>query len=201
LADVHKVVGLGSVGFNLLFGLTGAVLGLEGIYHRYLAPPPRPLPQRHAVGALPPGRLDNAVRRAVREIPGSRAAGADLILQRGLIRVRVEHPTAALVKEHQSNVLFDAANGEVLAVSDATGDGAAARLYYAMEPLHFGRLGGALWVKLLWGLMGASGGLLSISGFAIYVLRTRKSSAVRPAAAAIPAKAPAEMEWMAEVVR
>jgi uncharacterized iron-regulated membrane protein len=32
-----------------------------------------------------------------------------------------------------------------------------------------------MWVKLLWGLMGLSGGFLSVTGFVIYVLRKRKA--------------------------
>ena len=76
--------------------------------------------------------------------------------------------TRRLVREASSYVTFDAATSQPIEVYDATRVGPGVRLYYAMEPLHFGRLGGAMWVKLLWGLMGLSGGFLSISGFARY---------------------------------
>ena len=173
LADVHKVVGLSSVAFNLVFGVTGAVLGLEGIYHNSIAQKERPV-RRTAVAEIAPARIEQCVQTALARIPGTRAAGVDLAPKTGTIRVRVEHGALKLVKEHQSSVTFDAGSGAVVAINDATRNSAGARVFYAMEPLHFGRLGGALWVKLLWGLMGMSGAFLSITGFAIFLLRKRK---------------------------
>ena len=79
-----------------------------------------------------------------------------------------------LIREHASYVLFNAKTREPVEIHDAARTGAASRFYYAMEPLHFGRLGGAMWVKLIWGFMGLSGGFLAITGFMIYALRTFK---------------------------
>ncbi len=42
-----------------------------------------------------------------------------------------------------------------------------------MEPLHFGRFGG-LPVQILYAVMGLTAGFLSISGYAIYAIRTRR---------------------------
>ncbi len=39
--DLHKAVGLWTLAFNLLFGVTGAVLGLENLYYRMRPPVPR----------------------------------------------------------------------------------------------------------------------------------------------------------------
>jgi uncharacterized iron-regulated membrane protein len=206
LADLHKVVGLGTAAFNLMFGVSGAVVGLEGLYRKTFPPDAARPPRLAPVASLPGGRIEAIMERASQLVPGTEATAVLLNHRRnGLVKVEVEHATRRLVREHASYVLFNAATGDPVEVYDATRASPAARFYYAMEPLHFGRLGGALWVKLLWGLMGASGGLLSITGFAIYVLRKRKAGAFRPAAAgaaaAIPAKAPVDVEWSAEVVR
>jgi uncharacterized iron-regulated membrane protein len=177
-ADLHKWVGLWTVAFNLIFGVSGAVIGLEGLYRKYVMSPPSRPPSLGAVASLPPGTIEPLMKRATQLVPGTEATEASLPYRRnGLIKVEVEHSTAKLLREHASYVLFNAASGEAIEIYDASKSPAAARLYYAMEPLHFGRLGGAMGVKLLWGLMGLSGGLLSITGFVIYIVRKRNSVA------------------------
>ncbi|HEV2293509.1 MAG TPA: PepSY-associated TM helix domain-containing protein [Tepidisphaeraceae bacterium] len=179
-ADAHKIVGLGSVAFNLIFGVTGAVIGLEGLYRKYVMSPERPAVARiERVKDLAPGLIEQSVARSRELIPGGVPAFVTLAHARtGMIRVSVETPVSSLVKEGASSVAFSAKTGDVIDVYDARRASAAGRFYYAMEPLHFGRLGGAMWVKLIWGLMGLSGGFLSITGFAIYVLRKRKPRSV-----------------------
>ena len=173
-ADVHKLVGLGSVAFNIVFGVSGAVLGLEGIYHKYLAEKP-PAVRRATVAQLPAGGIDAFVDHARALVPDAQPTAVLLNHARaGIVRVDLWPTTSHLVREMSSYVVFDATSAAPIEVYDATNAPAGVRLYYAMEPLHFGRLGGAMWVKLLWGLMGLTGGFLSISGFVIYVLRKRK---------------------------
>jgi uncharacterized iron-regulated membrane protein len=177
-ADLHKMVGLGSVAFNIVFGITGAVIGLEGLYIKYIMPKPDKgaVVRLERVNELPPGIIDRSVARATELIPDAQPASVLLShANTGTFRVNVETPVASLVKEGASHVTFRATTGEPITITDARNASAAGRVYYAMEPLHFGRLGGAMWVKVLWGLMGLSGGFLSVTGFAIYVLRKRKA--------------------------
>jgi uncharacterized iron-regulated membrane protein len=175
-ADVHKIVGLGTVAFNVIFGLTGAVIGLEGLYRKYVMSPDRPAVARlERVSELPPGRIEHFVARSRELMPGGKVASVTLSHARsGIVRVNLEIPVLHLVKEGASSVAFNASTAEPVELYDARNASAAGRFYYAMEPLHFGRLGGAMWVKLLWGLMGLSGGFLSITGFVIFLLRKRK---------------------------
>ena len=184
-ADLHKLVGLGSVAFNIVFGVSGAVLGLEGVYHKYLAEK-APAVRRATVAQLPAGGIDAFVDKARALVPDAQPQAILLNHARaGIVRVDLWPTTEHLVREMSSYVTFDARSAEPIEVYDATQAAAGVRLYYAMEPLHFGRLGWAMWVKLLWGLMGLTGGFLSITGFAIYVLRKRKPR---------PVTAPAEAE-------
>jgi uncharacterized iron-regulated membrane protein len=175
-ADLHKIVGLGSVAFNIVFGISGAVIGLEGLYRKYVMTPERPaVTKLDRVKELSPGMIERSVVRAKELIPGSTPASVTLAhANTGMFRVNVETPVKSLVKEGASFVSFNATTGEPVSVYDARDASTAGRFYYAMEPLHFGRLGGAMWVKLLWGLMGLTGGFLSVTGFVIYVLRKRK---------------------------
>lgn len=206
LADLHKIVGVGSLAFNLLFGATGAVLGLETLYARYASKPAteRPTTKPAAIAETkkpttapsaemkpkapafkaPPGAIDACVAEAARLFPDQRVSSLELSgLATGTLRMRMQAPTAALVKEGVSSVTFDLRTLEPRKVDDARTHSAAARVYYSMEPLHFGRLGGSMIVKLLWAVMGLSGGLLSITGYVIYVARWRKKRATRRALA------------------
>lgn len=194
-ADAHKIVGLGSVVFNIIFGVTGAVVGLEGMYRKYVMTSERPAVVRlDRVKELTPGLIERCVARATELIPDGVPASVTLAHARtGMIRVSLETPVLGLVKEGASSVAFNATTGDVVAVDDARRASAAGRFYYAMEPLHFGRLGGAMWVKLLWGLMGLTGGFLSITGFVIYVLRKRKPKRI-PVPASQPLTAQPAME-------
>ena len=131
--------------------------------------------RRADVAQLPAGGIDGFVAQARTLVPGSNPTGVQLNHARtGIVRVDLWPTTAHLVREASSYVVFDASTAQPIEVYDATNAPAGVRFYYAMEPLHFGRLGGAMWVKLLWGLMGLSGGFLSVTGFVIYVLRKRK---------------------------
>jgi uncharacterized iron-regulated membrane protein len=176
LGDLHKIVGLSSVAFNIIFGMTGAVLGLEGIYAKYIATPERP-PRVTGIADLPPGRLESLLEQSKQLLPGCQPVEMSIPSpQNGACKVLVTHPTGALIKETASHIVFDATTQKAIDIYDARNASFAARAYYACEPLHFGRLGGAMWVKLVWAAMGLSGSFLSISGFAIYVLRRRNAA-------------------------
>lgn len=173
LADLHKIVGLSSVAFNIMFGLSGAVLGLEGVYFKYFAERTR-LQKHNSVAVLATSDVQKCVDAARSLVPTGIPAGVGLNNRKtGLVKVEMVHQDAQLVRELSSYVVFDAKSLKPIETYDASKAAVGVRLYYAMEPLHFGRLGGSIVVKLLWGLMGLTGGFLSISGFAIFVLRQR----------------------------
>lgn len=58
--DLHKAVGLWSLTFNLMFGITGAVLGLENLYYRIWprAQVERSLTASEGIAHLPPNLTD-----------------------------------------------------------------------------------------------------------------------------------------------
>src|SRR5688572_5502447 len=146
-ADLHKLVGLGSVAFNIVFGLSGAVLGLEGIYHKFIAEKAAVV-RRASVAQLPDGGIDGFIGKARALVPDAQPSAILLNHARGgTVRVDLWPTTRHLVREASSYVTFDAKTAQSIEVYDATNVAAGVRLYYAMEPLHFGRLGGAMWVK------------------------------------------------------
>jgi uncharacterized iron-regulated membrane protein len=186
LADLHKVVGLSSVAFNIIFGLTGAVLGLEGIYAKFIATRERP-PKVSGVTGLPEGRLEALLERSKQLMPGCQPYELSIpSAQNGACKVMMMNPTGSLIKEMSSYVIFDAKSEKPVETYDARNAAIGVRAYYACEPLHFGRLGGAMWVKLLWAGMGLTGSFLSITGFAIFILRKRMPAVVRTPARKLP---------------
>lgn len=175
LADLHKLFGIGALAFNLLFGVTGAVLGLEGLYLKFFPAAKVAAIERQPLRELPAGTLDRALQRARESVPGASPTSISLgHPAHGTLKILMEVPTASLVREGESSVTLDARSLEPLAVVDARQAGAVARAHWLVEPLHFGRLGGSMAVKLIWAAMGLSGAFLSISGFAIYLLRKRR---------------------------
>lgn len=181
-ADLHKILGVGALLFNLLFGLTGAVVGLENL-NRWLQIKPavircRPFPE--PVATLEPGVILRCLDRARQIFPNCRPSWVRLQHKKnGTIKVEVEHKTSALIKEGVSFATFDARTMDLVESYDGERASGIGRVYYAAEPLHFGRLGGFLWVKILWATMGATGGFLSISGYLIYFARQRRASSDR----------------------
>jgi len=177
-ADLHKVVGLTTLLFNLLFATTGAVLGIENI-NRWLGIGPAVV--RHAepagpVEQLEPGIISQCIEQTRSRFPDAHVAWVRFSHQsEGTLKIGVEHGAAALIKELVSFAEYDASDGRLVAFYDGRDASWLGRVYYAMEPLHFGRLGGYMWVKVLWAVMGVAGGLLAISGYVIFFMRKAQS--------------------------
>ena len=162
------------------------MIGLEGVYHKYFAERGRP-PRFAAVQQLRPGEIQNCVHQAKTLIPTADPVSIGLnSLRNGTLKVDMVHWDTKLIRELSSYVIFDANTLQPAETYDASKTNVGTRFYYAMEPLHFGRLGGSLVVKLLWGVMGLTGGFLSVSGFLIYLLRKKSSRKTRVATQAYP---------------
>ena len=178
IADWHKTIGMTTLLLSLIFAATGAVLGLENLYHRYFkeeaAEQASQRPERTAPDA--PGILEASIARALQEIPATAVASQMTLPRedRPIVTVHVEHPTLSLIREHTSYVTFNSMTGDVIEVYNAAHSGVAARLYYASEPLHFGRFGGSMTLKVLYAATGILIGFLSISGYIIYAARKWK---------------------------
>lgn len=182
-SEVHKLVGVWSLVFNLLIGATGAVLGLENlasnIRRHWLGQSPEPaLPRATTPGpSLPAGEL--AAR--------ARAAFPDLRVQALIFPSKPGQPfvvrgdtAARLVARNMNYVALDPASGAVLAQADGRTARGWERLYLTFDPLHFGYFGG-YWTKIPWFILGLAPGVLSLSGFWLW---WRRRSPARPAAPA-----------------
>lgn len=180
--ELHKWVGLWSLLFNLLIAVTGAVLGLEGLAGRIkrdwlqIATATQAPPRATAVGApLSVGTLVDQARSAFPDLrlntitlPGR---SGDPAILRGDV--------GFLIARNQNYVALDPVSGAVLAVADRRQTQGWERVYLTFDPLHFGYFGGYT-VKAIWFLLGLAPGVLSMTGFWLW-LRRRQPARMRSA--------------------
>jgi uncharacterized iron-regulated membrane protein len=197
--DLHKAVGLWALAFNLMFGITGAILGIENLYY-YIQRARGVVAERadRSTTASPHTgtRLDvTSIGRAIAELgrvdadfsPRVIDIAPDVRPRHGVIIVRGDHPGALIAKD-TSSYTIDMASGGIAGVIDARRASWGTYLYNVLDPLHFGYLGDksgvviGYVVKIIWALIGLTPGVLSITGAYMWMLRRRRvaaSAAVR----------------------
>jgi uncharacterized iron-regulated membrane protein len=176
--DLHKAVGLWSLLFNVLFAVTGAVLGLENLYYRIWPPPLSEIrvalpPPSHTLPA--PLTPDTLVAGLSRIDPAFRPTAID-VLPEGTLVVHGDHP-GVLAAEGASRYEASVDTGVVMAWRDARREPWPGYLYNLLDPLHFGYFG-ERWgvaagyaVELVWFLAGLAPGVLAITGGVMWTIR------------------------------
>lgn len=203
-SDLHRIVGVWSLLFNILFGLTGAVFGLENltsqIRSRWLrpavgverapgaaAPTRKPAVPRVAASAADSLAVEALLSRAreafpdlaVRSVIFGTNANAPVVL-------RGDVPSFTVQQSHVRRVNFislDPRTGAVLQRVDGRDARGWNRLYSSFDPLHFGYFGGVT-TKVIWFVVGLSPGALALTGMWLWWRRMRAASS--PSAAPAP---------------
>ncbi|MFN3652505.1 MAG: PepSY-associated TM helix domain-containing protein [Armatimonadota bacterium] len=180
LSDWHKLVGIVTLAFNLVFGLTGAVLGLENLAR--FSPPvsealhPKPeAANRKLAPETVEGRLtvDEAVQKAQVALPGFEATSVTLPRaekSHWMLRGNLRGHFAA---RGTSWALLDTHTGMPIEVHDARRARPVTWAYNLSEPLHFGDFAG-LPLKVVYGVAGLLGSSLYLTGFVIWLYKRRK---------------------------
>jgi len=182
-SDLHILVGLWALLFNLLIASTGAVLGLEIAYNRWW--PQRLWPKTAQVNlinriptqAVPPlGQpmltIAQALEIAKRAYPHMEPQAIALPNNASQpIKVHGK-PRHRFQKGFANHVIMDPSTGQVVQVIDASKARWWTKLYQFIEPLHFGRFGG-LPIKIIYCLGGLTPAFLGITGTMIWIIRRR----------------------------
>jgi uncharacterized iron-regulated membrane protein len=189
--DLHKAVGAWALAINLVFGVTGAVLGLENLYNRVL---PRRAAER---SPAPPGVTLSAGLThgaAAQALAAFDPAFVPTVLQvnpaQPVAIIRGDHPGALIAKD-ASVYRIQLATGRVLERSDARAAAWPAYLYNTLDPLHFGYFGdkwsnaASYAIKIVWCVLGLTPGVLGITGGYMWLLRRRRARAAAAARAAL----------------
>jgi uncharacterized iron-regulated membrane protein len=151
--DLHKVVGIVSLAFNVPVALTGALLALSAAAEPARPSAPPPADGRRAL------TLDEIARRTEAIFPGGRVASLRII------------PDWVEVRQRDGSVArVDRQSGATTIVNDARRRGD--RLWALMAPLHEGRFGGlaSRWLYVAGGLTPAA---LALTGLIIWLTRPR----------------------------
>ncbi len=176
-SDWHKLIGIVTLVFNLIVGLTGAVLGLENLapYHKPTQAllHPRPLNEKELA---PPATLENqlaldaVLQKARNSMPDFEPksvnfpkAGKSHFVVYGNIAGRFE-------REGASFAVLDTTNGTILQTHNPAEVPKVTRLYNLNEPLHFGNFTGA-WMKWLYFAFGLGASVLTFTGLWLWLLK------------------------------
>ncbi|MGE0359797.1 MAG: PepSY-associated TM helix domain-containing protein [Vicinamibacterales bacterium] len=185
--DLHKAIGLWTLAFNLLFGVTGAVLGLENLYFRLWPAAPRsPAVFAPAPLLAAPLTVDGALTRVTSRDPRFRPTSIEVPVEGPLV-VRGDHP-GVFIAEGASEYQVHAGTGVVHRVIDARRAPWPEFLYNLLDPLHFGYFGERLGfvtgyaVEIVWCVAGLAPGVLAITGGVMWLVRQRRRSGRRLAA-------------------
>lgn len=194
-SDWHKLVGITALAFNLVIALTGAVLGLENLA-RYSPPASAAMHPRPDPGAVPEPptnlageiRITAAIAAARRAVPDLEPVTVTLPrVGRGHYVVR-GNQTGRIAMAEATSVGVHALSGEVFFRLVASEAPAVTRAYNWIDPLHFGTWG-SVWSKILYVVFGLTTGFLSISGFLLWYIKTRRPAWAVRRAGRSPARA------------
>ena len=181
--DLHRFVGLWSLWFVALIGVTGVWYFVEKMGGA--APVPRP-PEVLAPAQASGAKLDALVARAHQAFPdlGISAIGFPKGKPGGV--VVMGQAKALLVRERANSVMLDPNKQSVVEVVRGEGLSLHQRISEAADPLHFGTWGG-LATRVFWFLCGAALTGLAVTGVLIYALRLRQEAAARQSGGVIAA--------------
>ena len=184
-ADYHKMIGMLALVFNLMIAITGAWLGLQAYLQKWLN---IERPNTFEIVEKPYSKEEDiAIKLDFDSVyHASRTHFPQLIPK--LIRpstngdgvVELLGDVPRQVYERNSNRLLLSKNDyQPVFIYNISHDNAGAKLFYVQESLHFGDYGG-LALKLLYCVLSLTSGFLAISGFVVYLERTKKKRATRP---------------------
>ncbi|MGH9163550.1 MAG: PepSY-associated TM helix domain-containing protein [Vicinamibacteraceae bacterium] len=192
--DLHKAVGLWALVFNVLFAVTGAVLGVENLYYQVWPRSPDQASAETLAGTtrlLDPARsrspseviaalrtLDREFTARVIEIPPPDDPGP--------LVIRGDHGSPLVAKD-TSSYTIDVTSGVLLESVDARRAGWGTYLYNTLDPVHFGYFGegwglvAGYLVKIVWFVAGLTPGVLTLTGGMMWILRRQRARAAAAA--------------------
>ncbi|MBO9150931.1 PepSY-associated TM helix domain-containing protein [Chitinophaga sp. GCM10012297] len=162
--NLHRVVGVWALLFNLLMVITGITIQLRVVSSRVAKTTAYEIPQE-------PIDYDHLLTVARAEIPGITIMGIRPPKTAGgpvLFLGNAGEP--ALFGEYSSTVSVQPEDGKVVKKIDFKTAGFSQKLNASVIPLHFGNYGG-IPLKILWTLLGLTPGALALSGILIWYRR------------------------------
>ncbi|NSL90291.1 PepSY domain-containing protein [Chitinophaga sp. Mgbs1] len=163
--NLHRIIGVWALLFNLLIAFTGFMIELKVIDSRNK---PAAVSERIATPGVDYDQLMTVSRQ---QIPGFVPMGLRPPRKAGdPVRILGHAAEPAIWGRYSSSVSFDPATGAVKKTVNFSKAGPGDKFNACIAPLHFGNFGG-IPVKILYSLLALTPGILSISGFLIWYRR------------------------------
>lgn len=175
-SDLHKLFGITSLVLNLLWAISGAILGLENLtaYYRPAQKYLHPQPSVRASSNVLRISLSTAVSKAAASISGFTPYSVSMPAGKDRPLVVYGNTGGSWTAPVSSWVALDASSGDVLQVHDERRAHPVTRIYNLQDPLHFGYFGGSV-SRWLWLIAGAVVSALPITGMWLWWLKRRRS--------------------------
>ena len=173
-SDLHKMVGISSVAFNLILGFTGAYWNLTHVLGHFFQGPDLPASKINGPLRAESLSLERLLQQARTKVSGFEWTYVSLPakLDEPIVfygRLKKQH---ALRGEFGSSVTFNSQTGDLENSVNVQSTDLWNQITDSFEPLHFGTFG-ALPIKILWCLGGLTPGVLAITGFILWWKRKR----------------------------
>lgn len=178
MADWHKILGISALAFNVVIALTGAWLGLQPWLMRWFE---IKTPNTFKASTVMEAEADKALHVDWNEVLNAAKEEFPALQPRQLSAstngsgaVTVRGNIAGQIYERDINlIVISKTDYTPIFKYDVREQPFGHKFYFIQEALHFGDFGGML-LKALYALLGLTSGFLSISGFAIFLLRRQK---------------------------
>ena len=184
-SDLHKLIGMGALAFNLLIGVTGTVLGLENLtrYTPNLQQSMHPRPRMKASSSDPAQAktkisYDAALRTA--SIALDRFEPRFIVTPANATSTLVVYGNLrnGFARDGASFVAVNADGTREVEIHSETRSTRIGWFYNFVEPLHYGYFGGVA-LKTAYLLFGFAASFLSITGFLLWWCTSRKGFSVK----------------------
>lgn len=180
LSELHRFIGVWSLWFIVIVGLTSAWYFLESIGLR--APyywdhtPPAVARDVRLPDAFDGADLDQMIADAKRVQPALQVSDITFPYNTKKPIIVQGDGSATLVRPRANAVYFDPTTKQMLRSHRGEELSALIRVSEAMDPLHFGTFGG-IPTRMIWLAFGAALTILSVAGVCIYAVRTKEKVA------------------------
>lgn len=211
-SDLHKVIGFWSLIFILIVGFTGAVLGLENLYHKarnewYPKAKQEPVvlseEKLASYGPNPqPLAVSQLLEASAQHFPNMKPLAISFPNKPERPVVIYGDHRHALIAKGKSRVYLNPYSGEILKADDPRTAPVGSKIYNTFDPLHFGYWGDAFGVefeyaiKTVWFILGMTPGVLAITGAVMWFIRRQRIKRRRP----IPVQRTEEVQVFTENV-
>ncbi|TGL58451.1 PepSY-associated TM helix domain-containing protein [Leptospira sarikeiensis] len=171
-SDLHKLVGVFTLVFNLVLGFTGAWWNISTTINTIVNGFPPEVIGKFLEDSV---SVDKMSEESVQKFPGFKLGFISFPHHREgdpVVLYGVENDSNPFKSRFGSYVVFDAKTSELIKIWDLSKENFLHSIVDSFKPLHFGTFGG-IFTKIIWVILGLAPGILSLTGIGILISKQR----------------------------